>query len=98
MEKDGIISFKKNLECLIKKIDGCKNKTENSFITKVGKHIPSSFTMSKISSFKRMINKNDAYRSKDCMKKFCESLREQTKLINYFLKNEVISKKAAEIL
>ena len=32
------------------------------------------------------------------MKKFCESLREQTKLINYFLKNEVISKKAAEIL
>ena len=94
----GLYRLKKNLESLIKKIDGCKNKTENSFITKVGKHIPSSFTMSTISSFKRMINKNDAYRSKDCMKKFCESLREQTKLINYFLKNEVISKKAAEIL
>ena len=30
--------------------------------------------MSTISSFKSKENKHDAYRRKDCMKKFCESL------------------------
>ena len=28
--------------------DECKNKPENSFTTKVGEHIPSDFSMSKI--------------------------------------------------
>ena len=32
-----------DLGCLIEKIDGCKNNPENSFTTKVGKHIPSGF-------------------------------------------------------
>ena len=36
------------LECLIEKIDGCKNDPENSFATKVGKQIPSGFSMSTI--------------------------------------------------
>ena len=40
------------LKCLIEKIDGCKNNPENSFTTKVGKHIPSGFSVSSISSFK----------------------------------------------
>ena len=32
-----------HLECLIEKIDGCKNNPENSLTTKLGEHIPSSF-------------------------------------------------------
>ena len=32
-----------DLECLIERIDGCKNNSENSSTTKVSKHIPSSF-------------------------------------------------------
>ena len=32
-----------DLECIIEKIDGCKNNSENSFIAKVSEHIPSSF-------------------------------------------------------
>ena len=32
-----------DLECLIEKTDGCKNNTENSSTTKVGKHISSDF-------------------------------------------------------
>ena len=32
--------------------------------------------MSTISSFKNIENKHDVYRGKNCMKKFCESLRE----------------------
>ena len=35
-----------DLECLIGKIDGCKNNSENSSTTKVGKHIPSGFSIS----------------------------------------------------
>ena len=61
------------LECLIEKIDGCKNKLENTFTAKVGEHIPSGFSMSTISSFKNRENKHDVYRCKDSMKKLCES-------------------------
>ena len=32
-------------ECLIEKIDGCKNKPENTFTAKVGEHIPSGFSI-----------------------------------------------------
>ena len=53
-----------------------KNNLENSSATKLGEHIL--FSIFKISSFKSIENKHDVYRGKDCMKKFCESLREQT--------------------
>ena len=39
--------------------------------------------MSTISYFRSIENKHDLYRGKDCMKKFCELLREHTvKIIN----------------
>ena len=40
--------------------------------------------MSTVSLFRKIENKYDVYRGKDCMKKFCESLREQhaLKVIN----------------
>ena len=47
-----------DLECLIEKIDGCKNKPENSSISKVGEHFPSGFSISTISSFKNIENKH----------------------------------------
>ena len=40
-----------DLECLIEKIDGCKNNPEKSFTAKVCEYIPSKFSMSTISSF-----------------------------------------------
>ena len=44
--------------------------------------------MSTISLFRSIENEHDVYRGKDCMKKFCESLREHTiKIINYKKKN-----------
>ena len=46
-------------ECLVEKIDGCKNNPQNSFTTKVTKHISSSFSMSTISSFRSIENKHD---------------------------------------
>ena len=57
-------------------IDGCENNPEYSSITKVSEPVPLDFPMSTISSFKNIENKHDAYRGKDFMKKFCESLRE----------------------
>ena len=63
---------------LNKKIGGFKNNPENSPTTKAGEHILSGLLMSAISSFKNIENKYDVYRGKECMKKFCKSLREQT--------------------
>ena len=65
-----------DLECLIYKSDGCKNNPDNLSTTEVGKHIPSGFSMSTISLFKRIENKYNVYRGKDCMKKFCKFLQE----------------------
>ena len=73
-----------DLECIIEKIDGCKNNPENSSTTKVSEHIPLGFSMSTISSFRSIQNKHDVYRGKDCMKKFFESLRPHAmKIINF---------------
>ena len=75
-----------NLECLIEKTDGCKNNPKNSSAAKVSKHLPSGFPMSTISSFRSIENKHDVYRGKDCMKKFCEFLRQHTMKLTNFLK------------
>ena len=73
-----------DLECIIEKVDGCKNNPENSSAAKLSEHIPSGFSMSIISSFRSIENKHDVYRGKHCMKNFCESLREHTmKIINF---------------
>ena len=71
-------------ECLIEKIDGYKNNPENSATIKLGKHIPSDFSVSTISSFKSIENELDVYRSKDCIEKFCEYLKEHAMdIINF---------------
>ena len=51
-----------DLERLIKNINGCRNNSENSSTIKIGKHIPSGFSMSIILSFKIMKKKHDVYR------------------------------------
>ena len=83
------------LECLIKKIDGCKNNPQNSSTTKVSKYIPV-FSISTIFSFRSIESKHDVYRGKDCMKKFCESLREHImKIISFNKKNMKSDKKSS---
>ena len=82
-DKASIIIYE-GLECIIENTDRCKNNSKNLSTTKVGKHSPSGFSMSAISSFKSIENKHDVYRFKYCMKKFCESLREhEMKIINF---------------
>ena len=74
--------------------------SENSSKIKVSEHIPSGFSMSIISSFRSIEKKHDVYRGKDCMKTFCEFLREHAmKIINLRTKkNEVINKRTVGII
>ena len=72
-----------DLECIIEKIEGCKNSSENSSTKKLSEDILSGFSISTISSFRSMENKHDVYSSKDCIKRFSEFFREHTmKTIN----------------
>ena len=89
-----------DLECLIEKIDGRKDNRKSLSTTKLGKHIQSGFSMSTISSFKTIENNRDVFRSKDCMKEFCEYLLWELamQIINFKRKNKVINKRTAEIM
>ena len=72
------------MESLLKKIDTCHNNPKKSSTTKINKHIPSGYSLFTHCSVDTTKNKHDYYRSKDCMKKFCEDLKEHaTKIINY---------------
>ena len=76
-----------NVECLREKNDGSKNNHESSFTTKVDEYIPSGSSMPTTSSFKSIKIKHNVHRGKDCLEKFCESLREHVmKIINLKMK------------
>ena len=103
LEKDRILEFNKymkldqmsyiiyvDIECLIRKIDGCANNPENSSTTKIEEHIPWGHSMSTIWPCHCIENKHTLYRGKDCMKIFCESLREHAKNIIDFEKKKMI--------
>ena len=78
-----------DLECIIEKTDECKNDSENSSTTKISEYIPSGFSVSTISLFKSIEKMHDVYRGKDCMKNFCEFLREHAMKIIDFKKNKM---------
>ena len=68
---------------MIERTDECENNPENSSTTKVSEHIPSGFSMSTITLCRSIANKHDEHVGKNCMKKFCEFLREHAmKIIN----------------
>ena len=76
-----------DLEFLIK-IDGCKNNPEKGSLANIGEHIPCEYSMSTLWIFDGLENKHDVYRSEDCMKTFCDSLREHAvKIINFEKRN-----------
>ena len=70
--------------CIIQEIDRCTNNLQHSPKTKVSEHIALGLSMSTMSSFRRIENEHDVYKSNDCMIKFCEYLREHAmKIINF---------------
>ena len=79
-----------DIESLIRKIDGCANNPEKSSTTKIGEHIPCGYSMSAIWGFDRIEDKHTLYHRKDCMKKFCTSLKEHAKNIIDFQKKKML--------
>ena len=75
---------------MIKKVDGCKNNPEKSSTIKVGEHFPCRHSMSAIWTFNGKENNHNVYRGKNCMKNFCESLREHAMKIINFEKKKII--------
>ena len=57
-----ILKIHADLEYITEKIHGCKNNPENSSTTNASEHVPSGFSMSTISSFRSIENKNDVCR------------------------------------
>ena len=55
-----------DLEYIIKQTDVCKNNPENSFTTKLCNQV-----FQCLQYLRSIENKNEVYRAKDCIKKFC---------------------------
>ena len=98
--KNLIKHYWSTLECLIKKFDRCKNNPESLFTANVGKHISSGSLMSTMSSFRSKEKKDDVYRGKYYIEKFCEPLKEHAmEMINFKKKkNKVINNRAEGII
>ena len=58
-----------------------KKNLENASTPQIGEHIPCGYLMSTFWGFNHIEDKQTLHRGKDCMKKFCESLREHAKSI-----------------
>ena len=80
-----------DIESLVRKIDGCANNPEKSSTVKTGEHIPCGYSMSTIWGFDHTEDKHTLYCRKDCMKKFCDSLKEHGKNIISFEKKKNVT-------
>ena len=79
-----------DLEWLLEKMSTCQNNPNKSSSTKINKHTPSGYSIFTSCSFDGSKNKINYYRGDDCMKKFCNDLREHAmKIINYEKKRMV---------
>ena len=76
------IHYYADIESLIRKIDECANNPENSSTSKRGEHIPSGYLKSKFWGYNTE-DKHTLYCRKNCMEKFCTSLKEHTKNIDF---------------
>ena len=76
-------------ESLIKKMDACINDPEKSSTTKINEHEMCGYSLFTHCSFDESKNLIDYYRGKDCLKKFCQDLKKQAKLIVDYEKKEI---------
>ena len=82
-----------DLECLLKKEQSCQNNPENSYTYRKAKHKPSGYSLSLICSVDETKNRRKFYRRKDCIKRFCNDLKElATEIINYEEKETMLLK------
>ena len=78
------------METSIKEINWCDNNLENSLTTEIGEYIRWGDLMSTTRSFDHIENKHILYHKKDCLRKICSPLRQQTKSIICFEKEKLL--------
>ena len=75
-----------DLECLLLKMNTCNNNNK-SYTTAKALHKPSGYSLLTSCSFDKSENKQTYYRGRDCMKRFCNDLKEHlTRITNYEMK------------
>ena len=75
------------MECLLLKINTCDNDLNKSYTTAKALHKPSGYSLVKYCSFDKSKNEQTYYRGKNCMKKFCDDLKEHVnRIINFEMK------------
>ena len=73
-----------DLECLLLKMNTCKNNPNKSYTTAKALHKPSGYSLLTSCSFDKSENKQTYYRKRDCMKRFCNDLKEHVIRINNY--------------
>ena len=62
----------------------CNNNPNKSYTTAKALHKPSGYSLLTSCSFDKSENKQTYYRGRDCMKRFCDDLKEHViRIINY---------------
>ena len=75
------------MECLLLKINTCDNDLNKSYTTAKALHKPSGYSLVKYCSFDKSKNEQTYFRGKNCMKKFCDDLKEHVnRIINFEMK------------
>ena len=70
-----------DIESLLRKMDTCANDPGKSSTEKKNKHEMCRYSLFADCSFDEKNNAIDYYRGKDCLKKFCQDLKKQSKSI-----------------
>ena len=79
-----------DLESLLNKMDVCINDPSKSSTTKINKHEMCGYSLITHCSFDEKNNTADYYRGKDYLKKFCQGLKKQGRLVVDYEKKEMI--------
>ena len=73
-----------DIECLLQKIRTCQNNNEKSYAEKKAVHKALGYSLITCCKFDKSENERKYYRGRDCMKMFCNDLKEQKmRTINY---------------
>ena len=75
-----------DLECLLQKINICRNNPEKSYTEKKAMPRPSGYSL--VTSV--ILHERKYYRGEDCMKIFCKDLKDQARKIINYEKKEMI--------
>ena len=76
-----------DLECLLLKMNRCNNNPNMSYTTVKALHNPSGYSLLTSCSSDKSENKQTYYRGRDCMKRFCDDLKEHlTRIASFKMK------------